>query len=577
MPMNPRYDVLIIGGGKAGLSLARHLLLYSDKTILIVDRIEKLPSTVMKVGESNVQVAGHYFGKVLDLEHHLYSDHLMKYNLRFMWKTGEGKRFEDFGMSYIRHFSNIPCYQMDRNKLEGELLRLNRQSPHFHICEGISKLDVDLNKGGEHPVRFDCKGESHTLTAGWVVDTSGRTRHLPSSTETKKKSDIRHSSVFFWMDGLVNIEKLTDSTLTQIRQRPERATLGHLPFWLATNHFCGEGFWFWVIPLADKTSFGLVFDNALIALKDVSTEEKILKWLFDRFPLFERGLKGKEIIDFQVLNNYSHDCERTISEDRWAVSGLSGRFTDPLYSPGGDAIAICNTLIVDAIQSESDTDLAKKVNRYEVMMNTVYRAYLPSFQLSYSPLGDQETFSMKYVWELSVYFSWFVFPFINDLYTNSHFLIRYLGKFAQLGELNRSILVFISDYYYWKKERGIDGSTPKFFEFKDVETLERAESTFYKIGLESKAALAELDAQMESLKELARFYVAHASAVVAGDLSLVDSVPHVESIDLSSISFDASAIQQAWLAIPASQERHHWDLNSQVFSHAFHPRQPVVY
>ena len=79
-----RYDVVIIGGGLAGLSLARQLLLYSDKSILVLDREPKLPINKQKVGESNAQVAGHYFAKVLDMEEHLFREQVMKYNLRFM-------------------------------------------------------------------------------------------------------------------------------------------------------------------------------------------------------------------------------------------------------------------------------------------------------------------------------------------------------------------------------------------------------------------------------------------------------------------------------------------------------------
>ena len=37
------------------------------------------------------------------------------------------------------------------------------------------------------------------------------------------------------------------------RLRPERSALGHFPTFLATNHFCGEGYWFWVIPLHGRT------------------------------------------------------------------------------------------------------------------------------------------------------------------------------------------------------------------------------------------------------------------------------------------------------------------------------------
>ena len=570
--MEKQYDVVILGGGLAGLCLARQLLLYTDKTVLVVDREAKLPITRQKVGESNVQVQGHYLAKVLDMEEHLFHEQVMKYNLRFMWRAegSDGVNFEDYGHSYIRHFSNIPCYQLDRNKFEEEIIRLNQTNPRFQLLEGIKGLDVDLQEGGGHTVRFEHGGKNVEIAGEWVVDTSGRMRKLSGNLNSRRDSEIKHSATFFWTDGTCNIEKLTNSSLKEIRMRKERRTIGHLPFWLATNHFMGEGFWFWVIPLHDRTSFGLVYDNKLVDAKEVSTKDKLLAWLYDKFPLFERELSKQEIIDFQVLRNYSHDCDRTISKDKWAMSGFAGRFTDPLYSPGGDAIAIYNTLITDAISTEDEKKLAPKLTMYETMMNTVYQSFVPSFSHSYNALGDQEAFSMKYVWELSIYFGYYVFPFINDLYTDRLFLIGYLKRFSQLGEINRSLLVLISEYYEWKKTNIAKSEKPLFFEFKDVETLVKAESTFYEVGVTTKEALVVLDEQLESLRELARFYVAHVSSIVAGNPELVHSSDHVAMIDLKNIKFDAYAMKASWSAVPASRDRHQWSVNANVFHGSFH-------
>ena len=570
--MDKQYDVVIMGGGLAGLCLARQLLLYTDKTVLVLDREAELPIVRQKVGESNVQVQGHYLAKVLDMEEHLFHEQVMKYNLRFMWKSGgsEGRNFEDYAHSYIRQFSNIPCYQLDRNKFEAELIRLNNDNPRHRLIVNVKNLDVEIQTGGGHQVRFELDGESVETEAEWLVDTSGRMRNLSKRLGNRRESEIKHSASFFWTEGTVNIEKLTDASLSEIRKRPERASLGHLPFWLATNHFMGEGFWFWVIPLHDRTSFGLVYDNKLVDAKEVSTKDKLLAWLFKQFPLFERELANQEIVDFQILRNYSHDCDRTIHKDKWAMSGFAGRFTDPLYSPGGDAIAIYNTLITDAITTEAEKKLAPKLTIYETMMNTVYQSFVPSFQHSYNALGDQEAFSMKYVWELSIYFGYYVFPFINDLYTDRLFLVGYLRRFSQLGGVNRSLLIFISEYYEWKKDNVPAQETPLFFEFKDVETLVKAESTFYKVGLETKEALEVLDEQLESLRELARFYVAHVSSVICGNPDLVHSSDHVAMIDLAEIRFEPDKIKAKWDGVSPSMDRHQWGINANVFNSNFH-------
>src|SRR3990167_11522850 len=97
--------------------------------------------------------------------------------------------------------------------------------------------------------------------------------------ELGQPSPIRHGSSFVWVDGLVNIEKLTDLSLDEILVRKDRHLTGHFPVWLATNHFVGEGFWFWIIPLQGKTSLGVVYDTALFPATQVSTAEKLRDWV----------------------------------------------------------------------------------------------------------------------------------------------------------------------------------------------------------------------------------------------------------------------------------------------------------
>ena len=292
--MNRNVDVVILGGGLAGLSLARQLGLTSSKSILLLEKRSEIPPPRQKVGEATVQLSGYYFSKVLDLEEHLLRKHLMKYNLRFYWKTTgrSNDSYEDYSQSYIRDLSNIASYQLDRNKIERELLRLNLQSPDFTLQTGVTDLSVSLSECGPHQIRYTSGGTNYTAEASWLVDTTGRSKFLSRQLALKKKNPIRHGASFLWVEGLVNIEKLTGLTAQQSRVHKQRCMTGHLPVWLATNHFVGEGFWFWVIPLHGKTSLGLVYDREKVSADLVSTPEKLIDWVCREFPLFARDLQG---------------------------------------------------------------------------------------------------------------------------------------------------------------------------------------------------------------------------------------------------------------------------------------------
>jgi flavin-dependent dehydrogenase len=556
-------DVLIIGAGLAGLSLARQLLLNSDKKILLIDKRSQIPSPHQKVGEATVQMSAYYFSKVLDLEEHLLREHFMKYNLRFYWKTAgrENRNFEDYGQAYIRNLSNIASYQLDRNKLEGEMLRLNLEHPNFVICKSVADLSVTLCDEGPHSISFKTDDAEVSLEVGWIVDTSGRGKFLARKQGLLKENPIRHGASFFWVEGLVNIEKLTDRSPQAIRLGRERAVIGHLPIWLSTNHFCGEGFWFWVIPLQGKTSLGLVYDNATFPRERISSLPKLIDWICEEFPLFARDLPYRKILDHSSLKDFSYDCKQTISPSRWAIAGEAGRFTDPLYSPGGDLIALHNTLITDAILTENTSELASKVQLYEHLMKSCYGAYVPSYAVSYDVLGDQEAMTLKYTWELTVYFAFYVFPFINDLFTNKRFIPLYFTKFAHLGLVNSNLQTFIKDYYHWKRFARQPAGAPVFNDFMELGPLRNAETTFYRVGVSVEEAGDILDAQVRNLLELARFIVAHVCSVILSDEQVLINLGFVESINPYDVSFDVDKVRARYAEFADSREVYQWSFD----------------
>ncbi len=541
------YDVAVIGGGLAGLCLARQLGMRSSLRVLVLDKRDVLPGPGQKVGESLVQIGGYYFAKVLDLEEHMLREHLMKYNLRFYWNRSdqEPQGFEDCSQAYIREFSNIPCYQLNRNVIEKELLRRNLAHPSCEVITGAADVEVDLCADGPHTVRFTREGQRCQVRSSWVVDTSGRRRLLASQLAAKQPSPIQHGASYFWVDGLLDIERLTSLSNDQRRQAASRSHVGHLPLWLATNHFMGEGYWFWVIPLQGVTSLGLVFDNRLISPDDVNTPEKLIPWICERYPMFARDLPNRTVLHQGSMRDFSYGFESAIDPSGWALSGEAAHFTDPLYSPGSDFIALHNTLIVDAILTEDKAELQDKCWRYDLLAHSLYESLLPTFSASYQALGDQETFVLKYTWELSVYFSFFVFPFINDLAVSRLFGLSYLAKFGRLGSVNASLHVLLREFFEWKKLNPRP-SGPRFHDFTAAEPLRRAQAAFYQVGLSPKEGLVELDRQLQNLMELARYIAAYVCASTLDDERALLDRRFVERLDLQNLTFSPETMK-SWL------------------------------
>ena len=575
------YDVVIVGAGLAGLSLARQLLLNAPEIrILQIDKRGRIPPVGQKVGEATVQVSGYYFSKVLELEEYLLREHYIKYNLRFYWKTAgcDNSRFESYSQSYIRGMSNVPTYQLDRNKIEGELLRRNLEHSRYTFQLDAVDLDIGLEPDGPHRLAFTVGGRRHAVTARWVVDAAGRAHVLQKKLGLERKNPIRHGASFMWVDGLLNIETLTDSTPKQIRLNPARQHTGHLPFWLATNHFCEEGLWFWTIPLQGITSLGLVYDNRLILPRDVNAPDRLMAWVCEHFPLFARDLPTRKILHYACYRDFSFDCEQTIDRRRWAIIGEAGRWTDPLYSPGGDLITVYNTLVTDAILTTDQADLDEKAAMYERLEQALYKAYVPSYAVSYDCLGDQEAYSLKYIWELTIYFAFYVFPIVNDFFTDRRFVASFLQRFSRLGRVNVSMHAFINGFYHWKKAAREPHRQPMFVDFYETGGLGVAEKTFYKVGVSIEEARTILDEQLQNALLVARQTAAHIYASVLDEPAVFYNRSFLEGVDLERLAFDVDEMRRTYAPHAGCRDRYEWPAgwNPEALRRLHTPRQAAA-
>jgi hypothetical protein len=301
--------------------------------------------------------------------------------------------------------------------------------------------------------------------------------------------------------------------------------------------------------------------------------EKATRWVCERFPLFARDLPHRKVLDFGGYKSFSYDCRQTLSPGRWAMAGEAGRFTDPLYSPGSDLIAIYNTLIVDAIETGDPVELAAKCQLYEQLMRAVYQAYVPTYAISYDALGDQECFCLKYGWELTVYFAGYVFPFLNDLFTDRRFVVSFLRLFSQLGPINEGIQRLLSGFYHWKREHLPPPPGPVFFDFTELAPLQVAEKTFYQVGVSVPEAREILARQVENLEQLARFIAAHVASVVLGEPRVVENRRFVERVDVADLRFDPEAMAEQWAGCAGSEERWRWSFDPRIMDRFRSPEE----
>jgi len=421
------YDVAILGGGIAGLTLA--LQLKQQRPAISIAVIEKqqhpVPEAAHKVGESSVEIQAHYLRVILGLSEHLETAQLRKFGLRMFFSTDDNRditRRVEYGQIEP---APLPSFQLDRGRLESALgVAIAKHGATF--LHGQKVQQVALRPEEEtHALRVvDEAGTEQEILARWVVDGSGRSSLLKRQLGLAKKNGHHANAAWFRIGHPIDINDWSDDPEwhARIREGDRR---------LSTNHLMGPGYWVWMIPLASGSiSIGIVTDAAMHDFNAMNRFDRAMEWLHEHEPQCAAAIEEHrdKLQDFRVMKDYSYSCEQVYSADRWCLAGEAGVSIDPLYSSGGDLMAIGNGLVCDLITRALDgEDIEERAAIHNQLYLILAEVWLVAYENLYPVMANAQVMVAKVVWDTIIYWAFPGLLYFHDTYRK---LGEYPGIFA---------------------------------------------------------------------------------------------------------------------------------------------------
>lgn len=470
---NNQYDVTILGGGLAGLTLAKQLLMQDPAIRIAVVEKRSFPvnEAAHKVGESTVEIGAHYFAEVLQLKKHLTDQQLPKFGLRFFFKDSDQAINEGTEVGGSEFFA-APSYQVDRGRLENflseEVVEMGAT-----LIAGCRVKDLELTSSeGEtqanHIVSFLQDGQLQSVQSRWVVDASGRASFIKRKLDLSE--DLNHdiNAVWFRIDANIQIDQWCDC--------PDwRSLIGKVPRrWLSTNHLMGEGYWVWLIPLATgSTSIGIVADPDIHSLRSMNSFEKSLDWLAEHEPECSDAIEPhrEKMQDFLALRKLSRGTKQVFSANRWGLTGEAAAFLDPFYSPGSDFIAIGNTMIAKLIEEDrAGRSIEQLAPTLQSVYLTLFQNNLLTYRDQYPLFGNPRIMALKFVWDYAIYWGFPALLYFNDKLTDVSFIQSLSKGIEEMRDMNLKMQKFFRAWYEIEKT---GHSEPAFVDQNEIDVMTR--------------------------------------------------------------------------------------------------------
>ncbi|MBI2770951.1 MAG: tryptophan 7-halogenase [Burkholderiales bacterium] len=300
-------DVLIVGGGPAGSTIAALLAAQGRSVVLL----EKARHPRFHIGESLLPANVELFER-LGIRDQIDRIGMPKWGIEFVSPEHSHCSYIEFADAWDKSMPS--AWQVRRSELD-ELLFRNAAVRGAQTLEGCKVTDVVLDAEGATVHAELDDGAHRSWRARFLVDASGRDTLLASKLQSKKRNPDHNSTALF--GHFTQAERLQ----------------GKLEGNISICWF--EHGWFWFIPLADgTTSVGAVCWPYYLKTRDKPLRE----FFHDTIalcPELARRLEGATLVDGAVhaTGNFSYISSHATGE-RYVMLGDAFTFIDPMFSSG---------------------------------------------------------------------------------------------------------------------------------------------------------------------------------------------------------------------------------------------------
>ncbi len=303
----PTCDVLVIGGGPAGSTIATQLVRQGRSVVLL----EKDHHPRFHIGESLLPGNVALFDQ-LGVRDQIDRIGMPKFGIEFVPQSGPERSYVDFAEGWDPDKGQ--AWQVRRSDMDEILFRHAGQQGAL-TQEGAQVRQVDFDGDGADVMAQLDDGTQKHWRARFVVDASGRDTLLANKFKTKHKNERHNSTALF-------------AHFRNARRLPGKREGNISICWF-------EHGWFWFIPLADgTTSVGAVCWAYYLKARDKPLKDYFFDTLKLCPELYDR-LSGAELVDDRVhaTGNFSYSSRQATGE-RYLMIGDAYTFIDPMFSSG---------------------------------------------------------------------------------------------------------------------------------------------------------------------------------------------------------------------------------------------------
>ncbi|MGH0030631.1 MAG: hypothetical protein ACQGVC_12630, partial [Myxococcota bacterium] len=285
------------------------------------------------------------------------------------------------------------------------------------------------------------------------VDASGRGRVLAKTLGLQEpEPELCNAAAWGRYEQVADVDDLPPRSFRErIRYASRR---------LSTIHFAYPGYWIWFIPLRGGiTSVGVVCDRKAFP-EELRTQEGLTDFVC-RHRAAGSLLAEAKPVDHGCYMNLAYRTKQFFDgRARWGLTGEAGAFTDPLYSPGSDFIALENDFLTDLIERDhagASDEVASRGDLYDAFMLFRTEATMALYRGQYSLLGSYELCKLKWDFDIGSYYNLWVDAYMRDRHLDAAwlesqlaqrpFVLRTIENFRRLYQKVETQLRASGDYH----------------------------------------------------------------------------------------------------------------------------------